>query len=80
MNDEMSAAERKQYEGYVVELLEDAGVAEPTPGMHLRDLDKQKLDEAVSRLKSENDVSFKLDMNLSVSGLAREFWKATQSR
>jgi len=77
----MTTAERREYEQYVVEYLEEAGVVEPTPGMRLVDMDKEKLDFAAMQLKSDFDVSFKLDRDsMTVSAMAREMWKAVKSR
>ena len=81
MDDVMTTAEQKEYEQYVVEYLEEAGVVEPTPGTRLVDMDNEKLDYATRQLKSDFDVSFKLEpSSMTVSSFARELWRAVKSR
>ncbi|MEN5302800.1 MULTISPECIES: hypothetical protein [unclassified Pseudomonas] len=77
----MTTAEQKEYEQYVMEYLEDAGIVEPTPGTRLVDMDREKLNFAALQLKSDFDASFKLEpSSMTVSTLAQELWKAVKSR
>ncbi|MFJ4454770.1 hypothetical protein ACIP1G_12915 [Pseudomonas sp. NPDC089392] len=74
--DVMSPSEKAEYEGYVLEYLAEAGINEPSSSSQLLDLDRDKLKNAIKMLKSDFDAS----LNLSVSTLAFELWKATKSR
>ena len=80
MDDELTATEQRDYEQYVVEYLEDAGVVEPSASSRLVDMDKEKLDYATRQLKYDFDVSFKLDSSMTVRAFARELCKAVKSR
>ncbi|MBF8659464.1 hypothetical protein [Pseudomonas putida] len=79
-HDGMSPSERDEYETYIIECLQDAGIEDPQPATVLQSLDDEVVSRAVDQIKEDNQVSFKYQATMTVSQLAEVLWKATQSR
>ncbi|HAL68597.1 hypothetical protein HCG45_12465 [Pseudomonas fulva] len=79
-HDGMSPSERDEYEIYIIECLQDAGIEDPQPATVLQSLDDGAVRRAVDQIKEDSQVSFKYQATMTVSQLAEVLWKATQSR
>lgn len=78
--DGMSHSERNEYEAYVIECLQEAGIKDTNPATVLKTLDKDAFRRAIGQMKDDFDFCFKPESITSVAQLAEAIWRASQSR
>ncbi|MNO70807.1 hypothetical protein D3C76_617050 [compost metagenome] len=80
--DQMTGAEREEYEEYVLQSLRDAGADTHAfdSSTLLEDLEQDILEDATRQLRYDFDASFKQQSKMTISALAEELWRAVKSR
>ena len=80
--DQMTGAEREEFEGYVLQSLKDAGADTHAfdTSTRLEELDQDILEDAATQLRDKIDTSFTQQSNMTISTLAVQLWRAVKLR